>query len=106
MKKELVPTGCPYCGCGCGLYVVIEEGIAKSIEYMEEHPVCQGALCPKGSAALEVVYHPDRLCYPMNRENGSWKRISWDEAIGLVATTFRQVYDAYGADALGFLASP
>ena len=104
-QRQLVPTVCPYCGCGCGLYVVVEEGVAKNIEYMEAHPVCQGALCPKGNAALEVVYHPERLRYPMKRENDSWKRISWDEAIALVATRFKQVYDVHGADALAFLAS-
>jgi predicted molibdopterin-dependent oxidoreductase YjgC len=104
-QKKLVPTVCPYCGCDCGLYVVVEEGIAKNIAYMEEHPVCRGALCPKGNAALQVVYHPDRLRYPMKKENGSWKRIGWTEAIELVATRFKQIWDGYGANALGFLSS-
>lgn len=104
-QRQLVPTVCPYCGCGCGLYVVVEEGVAKGIEYMGEHPVCQGSLCPKGNAALEVVYHPERLRYPLKRENGGWKRIGWDEAIELVATGLKRAYDGHGADALAFLAS-
>ncbi len=104
-QRKFVPTVCPYCGCDCGLYVVVEEGVAKNIEYMEEHPVCQGSLCPKGNAALEVVYHSERLRYPLKRENGSLKRISWDEAIELVAAGIKKVYDVNGADALAFLAS-
>ena len=104
-ERQLVPTVCPYCGCGCGLYVVVEGGEAKNIEYMREHPVCQGALCPKGNAALEVVYHPERLRYPIKREKNSWKRIGWDEAIELVTVRFKQIWNANGADALGFLAS-
>ena len=104
-QRKHISTVCPYCGCGCGLYVVVEEGVAKNIEYMEEHPVCQGSLCPKGNAALEVVYHPERLRYPMKRENSSWKRISWDEAIELVVAGIKQVYDVHGADSLAFLAS-
>jgi len=72
---------------------------------MPEHPVCQGALCPKGNAALEIVYHADRLRYPMKRENDSWKRITWDEATRLVAAGFKQVYDTHGADAMAFLTS-
>jgi formate dehydrogenase major subunit len=79
--------------------------MAKNIAYMEEHPVCRGALCPKGNAALQVVYHPDRLRYPLKRENGSWKRISWTEAIDLVATRLKRIWDGYGANALGFLSS-
>ena len=104
-QKQLVPTVCPYCGCDCGLYVAIEDGIAKNIEYMQEHPVCRGALCPKGNAALEVVYHPERLRYPLKRENGNWRRISWSEALELVTTQLREVADVHGADALAFLAS-
>ena len=103
--RQLVPTVCPYCGCDCGLYLVVEEGIAKNIAYMGEHPVSRGALCPKGNAALQVVYHPDRLRYPMKREKDSWQRISWTEAIERVATGFKQIWDEYGADALGFLSS-
>jgi len=104
-EAQLVASVCPYCGCGCGFYIVTEEGVARNIEYMPEHPVCQGALCPKGNAALEIVYHADRLRYPMKRENDSWKRITWDEATRLVAAGFKQVYDTHGADVMAFLTS-
>jgi predicted molibdopterin-dependent oxidoreductase YjgC len=104
-ETRLVASVCPYCGCGCGLYVVTEEGIVKNIEYMTEHPATDGALCPKGNAAIQVVYHPDRLRSPLKKENGKWVKISWDEAIELVATKLKQISDAHGADALGFLAS-
>lgn len=104
-EKQLVPTVCPYCGCGCGMYLVVEDGIVKNIEYMEQHPINQGSLCPKGNAALEIVYHPDRLRYPLKKESGSWKKIGWDQAIELVTTGLKQVCDRHGADAMGFLAS-
>jgi len=50
-----------------------------------ESPTSRGYLCPKGAAAPEVLYHKDRLAYPMRRAGARgenrWKRISWDEAI-------------------------
>ncbi len=104
-KAQLVASVCPYCGCGCGLYVLTEDGVAKNIEYMEEHPVTEGALCPKGNAALEVVYHPERLKYPLKRQDGNWVKISWEEALNLIASQLKQIEEAHGADALGFLAS-
>jgi predicted molibdopterin-dependent oxidoreductase YjgC len=104
-EKKLVPTVCPYCGCGCGLYIVVEDGVAKNIEYMGQHPINQGSLCPKGNASLEILYHPDRLRYPMKRENGTWKRITWNQAIKSVATNLQHIKNSYGADSLGFLAS-
>jgi complex iron-sulfur molybdoenzyme family reductase subunit alpha len=46
--------------------------------------------CNKGVQHSQVVYEADRLLYPMKRVGGrgegKWKRISWDEAIGEVAT--------------------
>ena len=66
---------CPYCGVGCVFDVEIEDGHAKRIEYLLDHPVTQGALCPKGNAALDVVYHTDRLRYPLARRDGKLERI-------------------------------
>jgi formate dehydrogenase alpha subunit len=103
--SSLIPTICPYCGVGCGLYVAVEDGRAVGLEYMPEHPVSEGSLCPKGNAVLEVLNHPDRLQYPMKKTNGGWERISWDEALDLVAERLRSIRDSRSADSLGFLAS-
>jgi len=67
---------------------------------MAEHPLNQGVLCPRGKALVDYVYSPDRLKYPMKRENGVWKHISWDEALDIIATKLQQVKDKYGARAL------
>ncbi len=104
-QQSLIPTICPYCGVGCGLYVAVEDGRAVGLEYMPEHPVSEGSLCPKGNAVLEVLNHPDRLQYPMKKTNGGWERISWDEALDLVAERLRTTRDSRSADSLGFLAS-
>jgi formate dehydrogenase alpha subunit len=104
-QQSLIPTICPYCGVGCGLYVAVEDGRAVGLEYMPEHPVSEGALCPKGNAVLEILDHPERLRHPMKKVNGEWKHISWPEALDLVSQKISQVRQAHGPDALGFLAS-
>jgi formate dehydrogenase alpha subunit len=104
-QPSLIPTICPYCGVGCGLYIAVEDGRAVGLEYMPEHPVSEGSLCPKGNAVLEVLNHPDRLQHPMKKTNGGWERISWDEALDLVAGRMRTIRDSRSADSLGFLAS-
>ncbi len=42
-----------------------------------------------GQTALEHLYHPDRLKYPLRRSgergSGKWDRVSWDEALDEVA---------------------
>ena len=102
---QKIATVCPYCGCGCGLYVTVENGKATNVEYMSEHPVNKGALCPKGNAALEVINHPDRLLYPMRKRRGTWIKISWDKAFNSIVSNFRKIRDAQGPDTLGFISS-
>jgi formate dehydrogenase major subunit len=101
----LVPSVCPYCGVGCGVFITVDHGTAVGLEYMRDHPTNEGALCPKGNAALDVVYHRERLLYPLRRVNGHFARTSWDEALGLIADNFTRIRREKGPDALGFLSS-
>jgi formate dehydrogenase alpha subunit len=101
----LIPTVCPYCAAGCGFYITVEKDRATGIEYMPEHPSSEGALCSKGNAALEILYHEDRLRHPLKRKGDGWARISWDEALDTVARNLRKVITEYGPESVGFLAS-
>jgi formate dehydrogenase alpha subunit len=105
MSAKLVPSVCPYCAVGCGFYLVVEKGKTVGIEYMTEHPTCEGALCPKGNAVLEFLNHEERLKYPLKRAGDTFVRISWDEALDLVAEGLSRNLKKYGPKSLGFLAS-
>jgi formate dehydrogenase alpha subunit len=102
---DLIPSICPYCATGCGFYIAVEGGKPVGIEFMKDHPVCEGSLCPKGNAALEIIDHEDRLRYPLKREGDGWVRISWDEALDLVAGGLKKALEEHGPEALGFLGS-
>lgn len=103
--QSLIPSICPYCGVGCGLYLKVKDGVIVGLEYMKEHPTNEGALCPKGNACLDLVYHRERLLYPLKKVNGHFERIAWDEALALVAGNLQRVRTTCGPDALAFLAS-
>ena len=103
--RTLVPSICPYCGVGCGLFIAVEDGVISGLEYMREHPTSEGALCPKGNASLDIVYHPDRLKYPLKRANGGFERITWNEALSLIASNLVRIRKDHGDASLGFLAS-
>jgi anaerobic selenocysteine-containing dehydrogenase len=105
MAKKLIPSLCPYCAVGCGCYLEVEKDKAIGIEYMPNHPASEGALCPKGNSVLEVLNHEDRLHYPLKRVGDEWKRISWDEALDMVAQNLKKTIKEHGAESLGFLAS-
>jgi anaerobic selenocysteine-containing dehydrogenase len=86
---------------------VIENGRFVALEPDPAHPTGR-ALCAKGRAAPELVYHPDRLLYPLKRTrpkgdpDPGWQRISWDEALDLTAARLRQIAQAHGPESVVF----
>ncbi len=61
-------------------------------------------VCIKGATIPDVMYHPDRLLYPLKRtgERGEkkWRRITWDEALGTIADRLKKIKEKYGPEAL------
>ncbi len=105
MAKKLIPSVCPYCAVGCGLFLEVERDKATGIEYMKDHPASEGALCPKGNAVLEFLNHDERLRHPLKRVGDEWRQISWDEALDLVAHGLMRAIEGHGPKSIGFLAS-
>ncbi|HOV51666.1 MAG TPA: formate dehydrogenase subunit alpha [Methanothrix sp.] len=105
MPQVLVPTVCPYCGAGCQFFISVEKERATGIEYMPEHPASEGSLCSKGNAALEILYHPDRLHHPLKRKGDGWARISWNDALELTARGLGGALKRFGPECVGFLSS-
>jgi anaerobic selenocysteine-containing dehydrogenase len=80
--------------------VLVEEGRIKRVQGLKEHPLNKGRLCPKGARAIELVYHPDRLKYPLKKVNGQWKKISWDIALGEIADKLQRLKREFGPEIL------
>jgi anaerobic selenocysteine-containing dehydrogenase len=86
---------------------VTDNGRLVEIEPMPDHPTGQ-KLCPKGRAAPELVYHPDRLTTPLKRTNPKgaadpgWQPISWDEALDIVAARMRAIARTHGPEQVAF----
>lgn len=107
MTQKVVKTVCNLCGlCGCGMEVVVEDGKLVEVRGDKEHPENRGALCPKGRAIIDILYSTDRLKYPLKRAGqrgeGKWERISWDQALNMVAERLQKVKDDYGPEAVSF----
>jgi formate dehydrogenase (coenzyme F420) alpha subunit len=98
---RLVKTSCQLCHLSCGMNVYVENDKIIKVEGMPEHPLNQGELCPKGEAAIDYVYSPDRLKYPMKKDGGKWRRITWDEALDTIASKMTGIRETYGAKAFG-----
>ncbi|UWG95559.1 molybdopterin-dependent oxidoreductase [Dehalobacter sp. DCM] len=109
--EKVVPTFCAMCGptpmC-CGIYAFAKEGRFTKVAGMREFPANQGALCAKGQAAPQWTHSPDRLKYPLKRVGkkgeGKFEKISWDEAIEIVANTLKRQKEQFGPESLAILA--
>ena len=111
-SSERIPGYCALCISRCGSIAVVENGRFIALEPDPSHPTGQ-ALCAKGRAAPELVYHPDRLLYPLKRTrpkgdpDPGWQRISWDEALDLTAARLGQLAKEQGPESVVFsMASP
>ncbi len=91
-NEQIVPgvatyfaTVCRECPAGCGVLARNRDGRVVKLEGNPDHPVNQGALCVRGQAALQQVYHPDRFTGAQRRDGDALKAMPWDEALKLVA---------------------
>lgn len=98
---KVVPTHCPYCGVQCGMNLLVAKGKLVGFEPRYDFPVNEGKLCPKGVTAYLQTHHPDRLLYPLIKRNGKFERASWDEALDLVVSKFKEIQEKYGKDGIG-----
>ena len=104
---ERIPGYCALCVSRCGSIAVVEDGRFVALEPDPSHPTGK-ALCAKGRAAPELVYHPDRLLYPMKRTrpkgdpDPGWQRISWDEALDLTAAGLKEIAEEHGPESVVF----
>jgi len=76
-----VLSSCVYCGVGCRLTYVVEEGRVVKILPDKTDPVSKGQPCSKGLTISEVAYK-NRLTQPMVRpsKNAELRPVSWEDA--------------------------
>ena len=99
-------TVCPFCGCGCGLYLRVEEGRSVGVCPSLSHPISQGRLCAKGWHAYELAATPLRLRRPLLRKDGKLVEATWPQALEAAARGLTDVKRRHGPQALAALGSP
>lgn len=96
---------CRFCGTGCGVEVGTSDGRVVAVRGDEKHPVNRGLLCVKGYHLPGILYGKDRLLHPQLRTAGGFKRISWDEALDLMAAKFSESLKSRGPEGVAMYGS-
>ena len=95
---------CRFCGTGCGVMVGMKDGAVVNVRG-DELAHNKGVICVKGSMLPELTRIPGRLTTPKIRKNGKLVDASWDEAMDLVANTFKENITKFGPDSVAFYGS-
>ena len=104
-KIELIKTICIHCSVGCGILAKVANGQLVGIEPWVNHPINRGRLCSKGASIPASINNDRRLKYPMKKEGGKWRKISWEEALTEIANKMKEIREKYGPDAVFFAGS-
>jgi len=97
-----VDTACPLdCPDACSLSVTVRRGRVVKIDGSRKNPVTDGYICAKVRRFGDRVYGPDRVLYPAIRKGrkgeGTFKRVTWDQAFELLVQKFQQAKTDHGA---------
>ena len=84
------------CPDSCGVIATVKDKKIIRHKGDPDHGVTRGFLCSRGNDYLKRFYDPHRLLYPLRRTGNGWQRVSWGEALDLIAEKLRYYRDTYG----------
>ncbi len=91
---------------GCGVLLSTQDGRLVGIEGDPENRFNRGRLCPRGQHIIAAVEHPQRLKYPLlrvgQRGQNRWRRISFTEAIEIIAAKLCKIKAKFGPESVIF----
>jgi anaerobic selenocysteine-containing dehydrogenase len=99
-------SACPHdCPSTCALDVeVIDNTSIGRVRGAADNSYTDGVICAKVARYSERIHHPDRLLKPLlldgTKGQGTWKDISWENALDLIADKFTTAEQKYGSETI------
>src|SRR6187401_3450253 len=99
-------SACPHdCPSTCALDVeVLDERTIGRVHGAKDNDYTAGVICAKVARYAEREHHAERLLHPLRRTgakgSGKFERISWDDALDLVAEKFTEAERRLGAESV------
>ncbi len=87
-EMEHVGTICTHCADGCKTTLGVRDGRIVRGNNRDRSGVNGEFLCIKGRYAFDFVEHPGRLTSPLRKTAAGFEKISWSEALMIVAQRF------------------
>lgn len=100
-------TACPRnCYSTCTFKVHVENGKVVNISPHPSNRATPEGICIKGLSYVERANSPHRILYPHRKDkNGSFKRITWDQAFDSIVGRMKHYRENYGPQSVLFYAA-
>lgn len=108
MRKDRIKktkTVCTYCGVGCSFEVWTKDRDILKVEPSPEAPANQISTCVKGKFGWDFVNSGERLTKPLIREADGFREATWEEALNVISTKFKETIEQRGPEKLAFITS-
>ncbi len=92
--RSACPLNCPD---SCGFVVEYSEDKGLQVRGDKEHPLTKGIVCSKAQAQAQRVFSAERLRFPLLRDRGGLRRISWAEANTLLTDKIKETLEEVGS---------
>lgn len=109
-SHRVIRTVCKWMDAGqCGVLAHVDNGVLTKVEPADFPESGYRHICARGLCTPRLVYHPDRLQYPLKRSGqrgeGKWQRISWDEALDTIVERMTGISNMWGPQAFGWISN-
>lgn len=98
--REVQQSLCRMCDDRCGIDVHLEDGRIVDIVGNKAHQWNRGRLCVKARAAVDMVYHQERVLKPLKRTPAGWEEIPLQQALDEIAERLAEIRECHGARAI------
>ncbi len=90
-KSQTVKSHCFICLGLCGQTIQVKDGIIAGCKGLPGDPKGDGRLCIKGANAHKNTYSAYRIKVPLIKENGRFRKASWEESLSLVVDNLNRI---------------
>ena len=106
--RSVAPHDC----VGSNLYyhsrarALVQQRVVMRAVPRENEDINEAWLSDRDRFSTEAIYHADRIKQPLQKINGKWCEVSWQQALPEIAKRLHAITDQYGGSELAALASP
>ncbi len=92
-NTKIAHSICTMCRGHCRIDAHVKDGKVIRVTRAKGYP--SNKLCVKAQGIVDWLYSPERITTPLRKRDGTWEKISWDEAFGIISDKLNNIKENY-----------